>query len=157
METSWTDGDNTLQIHNQQFGAWTLKITRKDVCDSLKIRLTDKELQEIIDMLQECIPTETTNGKVLNPKNPEDITETEERYVNIAKSATNLEDAIIAAKEIYREKSVETKVFLNKDVSTDYISLTKDVYHPYGYNELVTITRHNVDNTNEEIITSKLM
>ena len=90
METSWTDGDNTLQIHNQQFGAWTLKITRKDVCDSLKIRLTDKELQEIIDMLQECIPlTETTNGKVLNPKNPEDITEVEERYVNIAKSATN--------------------------------------------------------------------
>ena len=95
MEKSWTDEDNIIQIHNQQFGAWTIKISRKDVCDSLKIRLTEKELQEIIDMFQECIPiTETKAEKLADPKNPEDLTAVEERYQNAAKTSDNLLGAI---------------------------------------------------------------
>ena len=162
METSWTDGDNTLQIHNQQFGAWTLKITRKDVCDSLKIRLTDKELQEIIDMLQECIPiTETKAERLADPKNPEDITAVEERYQNAAKTSDNLMGAINDAKLLYNAKHTMINIYVyNGDIGhvplNKYLALSRDCVYPDNYHKILYIDGANVGTPNEEIVIHSL-
>ena len=162
MEKSWTDEDNIIQIHNQQFGAWTIKISRKDVCDCLKIRLTDKELQEIIDMFQECIPiTKTKTERLADPKNPEDLTAVEERYQDTSKSTDNLLEAIDSAKEIYEDKRNTTYVYIYDGVKDStpikpYLSLSRYSLPPQDYRKLLFINGSNFECTNEEIIISSI-
>ena len=157
MSNTWTDLDKNIEIEYKYEDHWTLEFHDKGKHAKHTIHLSEREMMDLSLYIQKYALTEESTEKLADPKNPEDITETEERYVNIAKSATNLEEAIITAKEIYREKSMDVGVYLNKDVSTDYISITKNANPPYGYSHLLTLNQFNVYKTNEEIITSKLV
>ena len=160
MNSTWNDGDNEIQITGK-LGAWDMRLTRKNSVNVHNIRFTSRELQEVIDMLQECIPAETTNGKVLNPKNPEDLTAVEERYQDTSKSTDNLLGAIDSAKEIYENKRNITYVYVyngTKDSTPikPYLSLSRHGVPPDDYRKLLYIDGSNFEETNEKIIIRSL-
>ena len=161
MNSTWTDGDNEIQITGK-LGAWDMRMTRKNSVNVHNIRFTPRELQEVIDMLQECIPiTKTKAESLADPKNPEDLTAVEDRYQDTAKSTDNLLGAIDSAKEIYEDKRNITYVYVyngTKDSTPikPYLSLSRHGVPPDDYRKLLYIDGSNFEETNEKIIIRSL-
>lgn len=156
MSNTWTDLDKNIEIEYKYEDHWTLEFHDKGKHAKHTIHLSEREMMDLSLYIQKYALTEESTEKLADPKNPEDITEIEERYMNIAKSATNLGDAITAAKEIYRDKLKVVNLYIYDKNATEYIAIVDEIRQPAAYSKLLSIHSLNVDKTNEEVITSSL-